>query len=60
MAAGHRQGSNPARVRASAGTTSRFHWHGIDCREWFIKMLADDYHAEMETIDRMIEAELRR
>ena len=35
-------------------------WHGIDCREWFIKMVADDYHAEMETIDRMIEAELRR
>ena len=35
-------------------------WHGIDCREWFIKMVADDFHAEMETIDRMIEAELRR
>lgn len=35
-------------------------WSGIDCREWFIKMLSDDFHAEMETIDRMIEAELRR
>jgi hypothetical protein len=35
-------------------------WSGIDCREWFIKMVADDYHAEMETIDRMLEAELRR
>ena len=32
----------------------------IDCREWFIKMVADDYHAEMEMIDRMLEAELRR
>ena len=35
-------------------------WHGIDCREWFIKMVADDYRAEMEIIDRMLEAELRR
>ena len=35
-------------------------WHGIDCREWFIKMVTDDYYAEMEIIDRMIEAELRR
>lgn len=35
-------------------------WSGIDCREWFIKILADDFHAEMEVIDRMIEAELRR
>ena len=32
----------------------------IDCREWFIKMVADDYRAEMEIIDRMLEAELRR
>ena len=35
-------------------------WYGIDCREWFIKMVADDYRAEMEIIDRMIETELRR
>jgi hypothetical protein len=35
-------------------------WYGIDCREWFIKMVAEDFHAEMETIDRMIETELRR
>lgn len=35
-------------------------WSGIDCREWFIKIVAEDYHAELETIDRMIEAELRR
>jgi hypothetical protein len=35
-------------------------WWAIDCREWFIKMVADDFHSEMETIDRMIEAELRR
>jgi hypothetical protein len=35
-------------------------WSGIDCREWFIKILAKDFQAEMETIDRMIEAELRR
>jgi hypothetical protein len=35
-------------------------WSAIDCREWFIKMVADDFHAEMETIDRMLETELRR
>ena len=35
-------------------------WQGIDCREWFIKMVADDFRAELEVIDRMIEAELRR
>ena len=35
-------------------------WYGIDCREWFIKMVADDFHSELETIDRMIETELRR
>lgn len=35
-------------------------WQGIDCREWFIKMVADDFRAEMEVIDRMIEVELRR
>jgi hypothetical protein len=35
-------------------------WQAIDCREWFIKMVADDFHAEMETIDRMLETELRR
>ena len=35
-------------------------WQAIDCREWFITMVADDFHAEMETIDRMLETELRR
>ena len=35
-------------------------WSGIDCREWFIKIMAEDFHAELETSDRMIEAELRR
>ena len=35
-------------------------WSGIDCREWFIKIMAEDFHAELETIDHMIEAELRR
>ena len=35
-------------------------WSGINCREGFIKILAKDFHAEMETVDRMIEAELRR
>ena len=34
-------------------------WWAIDCREWFIKMVAEDFHAEMETIDRMLESELR-
>ena len=34
-------------------------WRTIDCREWFIKMVANDFDEEMETIDRMIEAKLR-
>ncbi len=35
-------------------------WWAIDCREWFIKMVADDFGREMEAIDRMLETELRR
>ncbi len=34
-------------------------WQSIDCREWFIKIVASDYAAELEQIDRDIEAALR-
>ena len=34
-------------------------WQSIDCREWFIKVVASDYAAELEQIDRDIEAALR-
>ena len=47
------EGSNIDRVQDAI-------WSGIDCREWFIKIMAEDFHAELETIDHMIEAELRR
>lgn len=34
-------------------------WQSIDCREWFIKVVASDFAAELEQIDREIEAALR-
>jgi hypothetical protein len=35
-------------------------WLLIDSREWFIRMVAKDYTAELEQIDRELEAELSR
>ena len=35
-------------------------WQIVECREWFIKMLARAYEAELEQIDRDLEAALRR
>ena len=35
-------------------------WTLIDSREWFLKMLAKDYAAELERIDRELEIELSR
>lgn len=35
-------------------------WHIIDCREWFLKMVAKDFKGELEQIDRELEAELTR
>ena len=35
-------------------------WQIIDCREWFLKMVVCDFGAELEQIDRELEAELRR
>ena len=35
-------------------------WQIVECREWFIKMLARGYEAELEQIDRDLEAALRR
>jgi hypothetical protein len=35
-------------------------WLLIDSREWFIRMVAKNYNAELEQIDRGLEAELSR
>jgi hypothetical protein len=35
-------------------------WQVVDCREWCLKMLVQDFPAELEQIDREIEDELRR
>jgi hypothetical protein len=35
-------------------------WQVVDCREWCLKMLVQDFPAELERIDREIENELRR
>ena len=34
-------------------------WQMVDAQEWLIKMAAKDYEAELEQIDRELEAELR-
>jgi hypothetical protein len=34
-------------------------WSIVDTREWLIKLAAKDFEAELELIDREIEAELR-
>jgi hypothetical protein len=33
-------------------------WQIVDAREWFVKMIAKDYAAELEQIDRDLEAQL--
>ena len=35
-------------------------WQVVDIREWCLKMLVQDFPAELERIDREIENELRR
>jgi hypothetical protein len=35
-------------------------WLLVDSREWFIRMVAKDYSAELERIDRELETELMR
>ena len=35
-------------------------WQVVDCREWCLKMLVQDFPAELERIDREIESELTR
>jgi hypothetical protein len=35
-------------------------WQVVDCREWFLKLLVQDFPAELERIDREIESELLR
>lgn len=41
-------------------TQRRELWQIVDCREWFLKTMVRDFHAELERIDREIEAALRR
>jgi hypothetical protein len=35
-------------------------WHIVDVREWGLRILIADFHAELERIDREIEDALRR
>ena len=35
-------------------------WQVVDCCEWSLKLLVADFPAELERIDREIEAALRR
>jgi hypothetical protein len=35
-------------------------WRVVDCREWCLRMVVEDFPAELELIDREIEDELRR
>ena len=34
-------------------------WQVVDCSEWSLRMLVEDFPAELERIDREIENELR-
>ena len=38
----------------------RYLWESIDSRELLLRLVATDYEAELERIDREIEAELRK
>jgi hypothetical protein len=53
-----------ARIRLAdeglSRTQQRELWQIVDCREWGLKMLVPDFHAELERIDREIEDALRR
>ena len=53
-----------ARIRpdgsALSYTQRRELWQIVDFREWCLKTLAPDFHAELERIDREIEHALRR
>ena len=35
-------------------------WQVVDCQEWCLRMLVEDFPRELERIDREIEAALRR
>jgi hypothetical protein len=51
------------RIRLASGGLSRTEerslWHIVDARERFIRVIAPDFHAEMEKVDREIEDALR-
>ena len=53
-----------ARIRLADNGLSRAReaelWQVVDCREWCLRMVVEDFPAELERIDREIERELRR
>jgi hypothetical protein len=53
-----------ARIRLADNDLSRAQeaelWQVVDCREWCLRMVVEDFPAELERIDREIEDELRR
>ena len=53
-----------ARLRLADDDLSRTQeaelWQVVDCREWCLRMVVEDFPAELERIDREIEDELRR
>jgi hypothetical protein len=49
-----------AAEQALTAAQQRDLWCVVDCRERLLKMLAKDFDAELEQIDRELENELRR
>jgi hypothetical protein len=53
-----------ARIRLTDRDLSRDQradlWRIVDFREWCLRITVSDFHAELEKIDREIEAELRQ
>ena len=60
----HRREIVIARIKLADDRLSRAQraelWQIVDCREWCLKMLVEDFPDELERIDREIENELRR
>jgi hypothetical protein len=53
-----------ARLRLADDDLSRTQeaelWQVVDCSEWCLRMVVEDFPAELERIDRELEDELRR
>lgn len=51
------------RLASDAGLSSEEHaklWRIVEDREWFMKMLAEDFRWQLEQIDRELEMQLKR